>query len=349
MKKSFREGNYIKLINGVEVDPSSYSHPLKVNRCCLDPCQTEPYIENGYMIPKMPVWYYWKTFYTLNYNLLNVWTHTIPAIFVLYKIFIFHNEVNVVEHWPLLFVSLGGLITFLLSTIAHTFHCRSGGFHRSIFTCDYLGISAFILGSFFSHFYTYTDLDFFVRHQTYAPYFITSISCLTLYSSAFYQMNRNKPCLMLIYLTLRYLCLICAFLFQCFIFHHRFLYLSENILNSRLHIIRQVLLVCSFALLALPYPEKLSPGSFDVFGHSHMIFHSLIAVSVFVDMETVYLEITSLNGNWIKLKNLDSYPKISSFYTMIVFYIAFSILILIYTTFQVQKDEEKQAFLKKTK
>jgi len=340
---------HVRLANGVQVDPSDFSHPLKVNRCCLDPCQTEPYIENGYMIPKMPVSYYWKTFYTLNYNLCNVWTHTLPAILVIYKIFAFHNEVNVIENWPLLLVSVGGLVTFMLSTVAHTFHCRSGGFHRSIFTCDYCGISSFILGSFFSHFYTYTDLDFFVRYQTLAPYFITTISCMTLYSSAFYQMNRNKPCLMLVYLTMRYLCLIGAFLSQCFIFFHRYVYLAESCLNSHLHLTRQALLVVSFILLALPYPEKLSPGSFDVFGHSHMIFHTLIAASVLLDMETIYLEITSPRGNWIKLKSLESYPEISSFNAIFIFFSVFSVFILAYTAFQVQNDERRQELLKKVK
>jgi len=80
-----------------------------------------------------------------------------------------------------------------------------------------------------------------------------------------------------------------------------------------------------------------------------MIFHTLIAASVLLDMETIYLEITSPRGNWIKLKSLESYPEISSFNAIFIFFSVFSVFILAYTAFQVQNDERRQELLKKVK
>lgn len=51
-----------------------------------------------------------------------------------------------------------------------------------------------------------------------------------------------------------------------------------------------MLFLLSAFFFSCPVPERFSPGSFDIVGHSHQLFHILLSLCMLVQQEALFLD-----------------------------------------------------------
>lgn len=342
--KQTGKNKLITLNNGVKVDPNDLKHPLLVHESCVPPCSKENYIINGYMIPYMPVSYYWKTLYTVNYDFVNVWTHLLPSCYACWMLYHFSKTIDLVEAWPLLVLTIGVILVFLLSTIAHVFHGKSAAWHRTVFTLDYFGICLNAFTQTICHYHASADVALFKLVHSNIMLISTVLSCIGFTCYAFTQLD-NHPHASRIKLGKK-ISNAMYFVYKLTPCLHRFLILGHNWTGLKYHILQAFFLGTSPLILGSPYPQKLSPGNFDIIGHSHMWFHIWTSIGCYCDIFAIYYDVTSPDGAWKNLKKLESYPTLDKLHIYSLFFGLYSLAVIVYTNSRIRKNEEAKQLKK---
>ncbi|XP_010548494.1 PREDICTED: heptahelical transmembrane protein 2-like [Tarenaya hassleriana] len=178
-----------------------------------------------------------------------------------------------VPKWPW-FVFLGGAMGCLIcSSLSHLFACHSKRFNLFFWRLDYAGISLMIVCSFFAPIY-YA----FSCHPYWRLLYLSSISTLgllaiiTLLAPAL-SAPRFRSFRAAIFLTMGFSGVIPAT-------HVLFLHWDHPSVVVALGY--ELIMAISYALGAAFYvtrvPERWKPGTFDIAGHSHQIFHVFVVL-----------------------------------------------------------------------
>ena len=238
-----------------------------------------------------------KSWFFKHHEILNIWTHFIPAIFFLYKTLTYTAEILTSVNptlesclMPLFTVSAFGCMA--LSTIYHTFNCHNENMFNCVLCLDYAGIPLLTIGSIIPFLYyafhcVTTELYGFNVPYIFIIYAV-SMSGYGLFLMIFTQtetfMNpkwrRVRAGAFFLF----------GFSVMLPLFHisrmYSFDYLVENL--KVVHMCLSGLLYTSgMGIYCLRFPEKHFPRVFDIWFHSHNWFHLLVAVAAWNYLETM--------------------------------------------------------------
>ncbi|CAM1301615.1 PAQR6 (predicted) [Pycnogonum litorale] len=233
---------------------------------------------------------------------LNVWTHGIPALLTLICIVYLPYLNDTVDwtspiSWPCLYFLLTTFTHLFVSALAHTFNSCSFESYQCWFFCDYTAVS-------------FTGLGIAVANDAYAfrpilddTYFrcsflyVAALSTATFTFMTCYYRNRMNFIALKIWLfsnsVLHYIWVYYPIVHRLLTCVDRSTLLCDQqaIDYYRYHIF---LMLLSGIIFALHFPEIIWPGRFDIYGHSHQLFHMInfiasimMLAAILCDMETL--------------------------------------------------------------
>ncbi|KAM9405831.1 membrane progestin receptor delta-like isoform 1-T1 [Salvelinus alpinus] len=230
---------------------------------------------------------------------VNIWTHFLPTWYFLWRFSVLCSTLNFLSEsytWPLLVYMLLICVYPFTSSCAHTFSTMSPEARHICYFFDYGALSLYSLGCAITY-SSYVMPDCWVNswlHQHFVPIaicntlFCTSLSCY----SRFLEMqfpHRSK--------ILRTGAFVFPFIFDNIPLFYRLLLCCggscchSEALPSHCYHLLFAFLTCF--LFASHLPERLAPGRFDYFGHSHQLFHICAVVGTHFQMEAVLADMTS--------------------------------------------------------
>ena len=229
--------------------------------------------------------YYLKSVFKLHNETFNIWTHIFGAILFLYIGISLNIHYHTLSSWTsYLSINLyvfSVFITFFFSSVMHTFYPKNHNVCKNLQKLDYTGINMQIfssMGTFIYYaFYCESQIQIIYYSLILITGFInTIITTLNVLTDHRYRWIR-----------------ITSFSFSIILFLvpiiHRSLlnnknYLEKKSFNDELvyFTISTIIFLLAFLIFVFRIPEKCNPGKFDVFLHSHQIFHLLAVIGSLV-------------------------------------------------------------------
>lgn len=189
-----------------------------------------------------------------------------------------------VPKWPW-FVFLGGAMSCLVcSSLSHLFACHSKRFSLFFWRLDYAGISFMIVCSFFAPIYYAFLCNLHSR-----LFYLTSISLLgilviiTFLTPAF-TAPRFRCFRAYLFLTMGFSGIIPAV--HAIVLHWG---QPQVILALGYEIIMAILYATGAGFYVTRIPERWKPGTFDIAGHSHQIFHVFVVAGALAHSAATFI------------------------------------------------------------
>jgi len=134
----------------------------------------EPHVETGFRQIHQPWTYYLFSLFQIHNECVNVWTHLIALVAVLYRCWVFSYDFDMLHDpymWPLGAEFLTTILLYAISSGAHCFSNMSELVHYTCFIVDYAGIGLYGLGSSIVHYWYCMHEDIFgtFPHRFAAP------------------------------------------------------------------------------------------------------------------------------------------------------------------------------------
>ena len=278
------------------------------------PCPTfqsfqEPYTLTGYRPANQPWSYYVGSIFKLHNETINVWTHLL-GIFVFlfitiyygYEVDYWHNR----SSWGLLGFGIGCMIYALLSTIAHLFHSKSLQVHYTCFQFDYVGIGLYpqSMGLLL---YTCSGTPLF--YQMTDPYFIpvncllgiTACLCCIYAHARHYDDLQKKRLIIVVGSTIQIISLLTPLYFRIYECLQDGPHCHDY--NAGHHLAYTVCFFISVFWFVSFWPQRFSPGMFDLFGQGHQIFHVTIVMTSMLQFRagvTDWMSMDPLLKTWLE-------------------------------------------------
>ncbi|KAH9515436.1 Membrane progestin receptor beta [Bulinus truncatus] len=257
-----------------------------------------PYIFSGYRPVGQPWKYYFSSMLTLHNESVNVWTHVGGFWLILLRLCHYFSQVNACNKmlWPVVCYGFCSLLNLVLSSVAHLLHSKSCWYHYVLFLMDYMGVTIFCFGSGIAAMYATSSK---VYHDVMYNYFLPVNVALGLFS--FYTC-----CLAKFHLTHQHIkrkvsmmagVATHGFFAATPMFSRYSQCLSDPdcSLTSLNHL--SIFLIIT-ALCALSFgvqvPESILPGTFDVIGHGHQIFHILAVMGMMAMIRAMDIDINEV-------------------------------------------------------
>ncbi|XP_074523042.1 membrane progestin receptor beta-like [Halichoeres trimaculatus] len=267
----------------------------------------ERFILSGYR----PVGLSWRCYilslFQIHNETVNVWSHLLAAICVVMRFMVF----TILQGGGFLGVRLQGpegqgfsvdasslpLVLYVLSAItylscsaaAHLFQSHSEEAHYSLFFLDYVGVAVHQYGCALALFLYSSDFAWTqsMLGQVFLPAaaLLAWLSCTT---CCYAKLCFRRP-----YPLHRKLCQVVplgvAYLLDISPVAHRLMFHRwTNNPALQLHFLQVVLFLLSAFFFSCPIPEFFHPGSFDVIGHSHQLFHILLSFCTLAQQEALF-------------------------------------------------------------
>ncbi|XP_007671475.1 membrane progestin receptor beta [Ornithorhynchus anatinus] len=256
----------------------------------------EPYIRAGYR-PTGHGWrYYFLSLFQKHNEVVNVWTHLLAALAVLLRFRAF--AAGQALAWgsaralPLLLFVLSSLTYLTCSLLAHLLQSKSELSHYTFYFVDYVGVSVYQYGSALAHFFYSADQAWYERFR---PVFLPAAAFCGWLSCAgccYAKYRYRRP-----YPVMRKLCQVVpaglAFVLDVSPVAHRvaLCHLAGcQDQAARYHALQILSFLVSAYFFSCPVPEKYFPGSCDIVGHGHQIFHAFLAVCTLSQLEATLLD-----------------------------------------------------------
>ncbi|CAG2104762.1 unnamed protein product [Medioppia subpectinata] len=243
------------------------------------------FIRHGFRPPK-PCFKYCIKSSVLNFHNEsgNIFSHLIGALFFA---FLWYRSMscNVYQNFSLIDKLIfsafffGIIICLLLSTLFHTFRCHSRRVLKLFAKLDYCGITLLIAASFvpwiyYGFYYLPTQRNLYLTSTIFLCMVCFVLSLFDKFSEP--ELRKIRSCVFLLNG--------CSAIFPCF---HLYLQLYMFGPTAAPLAFKSILLLILMGTLyiigALCYmfkiPERLCPGKFDLWFHSHQIFHTLVIVA----------------------------------------------------------------------
>ncbi|KAM7421451.1 hypothetical protein PAMA_015539 [Pampus argenteus] len=259
----------------------------------------EDSIISGYRHPRSSALDCVLSSFQMNNETINIWTHFLPTWYFLWHFSVLCSNLNFLTDsytWPLLVYMLLICIYPFTSSCAHTFSTMSPESRHICYFFDYGALSLYSLGCAISYGY-YVMPDCWVNswlHHHFVPIaigntlFCTSLSCYSRFLEVQFP-QRSKA--------LRTGAFIFPFIFDTVPLFYRILLCcggscsASEALSSHCYHLLFAVLTCF--LFTAHLPERLAPGRFDYFGHSHQLFHISAVVGTHFQMEGVLADMAS--------------------------------------------------------
>ena len=242
------------------------------------------FLKKGYRKHNESIIYYIKSLFKIHNELINIYTHLIPAI-VFFFLIIYSNIYNIVgnnigDNIVLNIFLISDFICFLFSSIMHTFYPYSEKIANILSRLDYFGISLAILG-FYTIFIYYA---FYCHELIQIIYYIISyllgiltimITCFSKYS----DLNDYKYIRAIIF---------CLFTLSILIpIFHRIFEVYDNeakiILELKYSTLTALFVGLSLFFYISKIPERfINKNYINYIFTSHQIFHILNSTGLFL-------------------------------------------------------------------
>uniref|UniRef100_A0A8C5MRQ5 Progestin and adipoQ receptor family member 8 n=1 Tax=Leptobrachium leishanense TaxID=445787 RepID=A0A8C5MRQ5_9ANUR len=255
----------------------------------------EPYIQTGYRPTDQDWKYYFLSLFQKHNESINVWTHLLVALAVLLRFQAFaESEAFSWEtiSFPLVIYVLSSLMYLTCSMLAHLLQSKSEMAHYSFYFMDYVGVCTYQYGSALAHYYYSSNQNWYdVAWPFYLPgaAFLGFMSCVGC-CYAKYRYSRPYP-------VERKLCQVVpaglAYILDISPVIDRILNChmdSCNDFSFWFHCLQIIFFVIGAYFFSCPVPEKYFPGSCDIFGHGHQIFHVFLGLCTLSQLEGVLLD-----------------------------------------------------------
>ncbi len=254
----------------------------------------ENYVRTGYR-PLNQSWrYYFLSLFQRHNETINVWTHLLPFLFFLVKLWQLAEALDFVNDphlWPLLVHIMSSLTYMGLSSTAHLLGGKSELCHFTFFFLDYVGVAQYQYGSAIVYFYYAVDESMHKHvHGIFMPT-AAVLSCLTCLGCCYGKYcNHSLPSWVL------KVCQMVPSVLAC-------IWDSSPIVNRIMSwstasndpvvifYIGQVVILLSCAFFfTFPVTEHCFPGQCDFVGQSHQLFHVLISFGTLSQIHTALLD-----------------------------------------------------------
>lgn len=256
----------------------------------------EPYIHAGYR-PTGHEWrYYFFSLFQKHNEVVNVWTHLLAALAVLLRFWAF-AEAGALQ-WasphtlPLLLFILSSITYLTCSLLAHLLQSKSELSHYTFYFVDYVGVSVYQYGSALAHFFYSSDQAWYERFWLFflpAAAFCGWLSCAGC-CYAKYRYRRPYP-------VMRKICQVVpaglAFILDISPVAHRVALCHLAGCQEQAawyHTLQILFFLVSAYFFSCPVPEKYFPGSCDIVGHGHQIFHAFLSICTLSQLEAILLD-----------------------------------------------------------
>ncbi len=239
----------------------------------------EMFILSGYRQPNSSLSQCLRSALSLNNETFNFWTHMLPGLYLIaLSVYLCWSEFEGVnEPYPYVYPMITYLITLCImptiSAVAHLFNTMSDRARHICFFLDYSALSLYSLGAAIAYNAYSMPTDF--MGTTFAKLFVpiaifNAVASMTV--SSLTRFMKSSP----LRKFMRISSYAIPYLFDMIPVIYRGLFGSEEDWGEGgliLHLRQMIFAALSAFLYCSHMPERLSPGTFDLFGHSHQIFH----------------------------------------------------------------------------
>lgn len=175
--------------------------------------------------------------------------------------------------WPFYVFLVGAMVCLLASTVCHTMHCISQRFSSLIWRLDYVGIVALISCSYFPVIHYCFQCLPTIRAVYLGTVVVLASGCILVSSVEVFQENKYMPFRAAVFTGLGVFGFVPVIHQSFFTWDH--MPTPVRIAMGHLLVMGACYLT-GVALFVLRFPERLSPGRFDLWLHSHNLFHMLV-------------------------------------------------------------------------
>ena len=257
----------------------------------------ERFIRSGYRPPFQPWLYYIKSCMTLHNETMNIWSHFIGLLVLLERCYYYwdmYRDFDDYRVYPLLIFGLCTMITHALSVTAHLFHSKSIDVHYRVLLVDYIGVAIYAFGTCIIGIYSCSDKDMYKLLSPYYMPFVTLFTwlnhtCLCLSKlSEIGSKQINVPRRRMVQVGVNVVHVIIIMLPVL----PRYSRCTLGELSSLNHITVCLLTIFTAAVFFISeFPERLLPGTFDIYGTGHQIFHVVSTTTHVLQMRAVHIDL----------------------------------------------------------
>ncbi|XP_072316930.1 membrane progestin receptor delta [Eucyclogobius newberryi] len=256
-------------------------------------------IMSGYRDPQSTALDCVLSSFQIHNETINIWTHFLPTWYFVWRLALLCSCLDFGSDpysWPLLVYMLLICLYPFISSCAHTFSAMSTETYHICFFFDYAALSLYSLGCAISYCHYVMPESWintrlqhcFVPVALLNSLFCTSLSCYSRFVEP-QAPQRSK--------VLRTAAFVVPFIFDTVPLVYRMLLCCggscahSQALSCHCYHLMFALLTCF--LFTSHLPERLAPGRFDYFGHSHQLFHVSAVVGTHFQMEGVVEDMLS--------------------------------------------------------
>ncbi|PVU95122.1 hypothetical protein BB561_002005 [Smittium simulii] len=246
--------------------------------------QDNTFIHTGYRLPHQSYIFYIKSLGYLHNEFGNIWSHLfgcILFIFLMFSTAFYILPTIKTLAWAdvlVIYCFLAGAVACLLfSSLYHTFLCHSESVGMAFNICDYIGIVSLIVGSCVPLiYYAFHCHNFFKILYISIIVFFGFVTILFSVKPVF-STPPWRPFRALTFVFMAFSGAIPAI-------HSFYFYGYEHTVNA-LQIVYTTPMVLFYLFGAIIYgsrvPERWFPGKFDIWFHSHQIFHYFVVTAAY--------------------------------------------------------------------
>ncbi|XP_048173923.1 membrane progestin receptor gamma [Corvus hawaiiensis] len=259
----------------------------------------EPGILSGYRPAGLSAGACLRSVFQLSNETLNIWTHLLPAGYFLGTLVRRLRAARADPGARALLLFLGTCCLYpLASGGAHALGAMAGpGRHRG-YCCDYAALGLYGLGSALAYSaYAFplewvgsTFHDFYVPVAVVNTVLSTSLSCYSRFLEAEWpRLSKASRILAFVY----------PYIFDSIPIFYRLSRCAAGGCSEgsiRLHFRHSLCALLTFLILTSRLPERLAPGTFDLIGHSHQLFHVCGILGTHFQLEAVSMDMAERRG-----------------------------------------------------
>ncbi|KAM6958832.1 progestin and adipoQ receptor family member VII, a [Aplochiton taeniatus] len=256
----------------------------------------ERYIHTGYR-PLHQGWsYYFRSLFQRHNETVNVWTHLLGALLILFKFAQLTETVDFVgdpHSWPFFILLLSSLTYTSCSMVAHLLAGKSELCHFRFFFLDYVGVAQYQYGSAVVHFYYAVEENW---HRCVRGVFMPTASFLCCLSclGCCYGKYRNHSLPPWVRKVGQVIPSAVAYAWDTSpVFQRLFSWPTVRGLQDPaliFHFGQVAFFLSSAFFFTHPLPERWFPGHCDFLGQGHQVFHVLLVFCTLSQIQASHLD-----------------------------------------------------------
>ena len=243
------------------------------SRCKISEAFWKPGIVGAYRHPSISFKESLYSVFKLHNETLNIWTHFGAMVFFIGYLYTTSTRFNLYSddmYNPLLCVFITISVFTFSSSLAHTFNSMSECSQDIGFIIDYYGISLYAFGSAISNFAYGFPKNW---HETIIERYFLVINAFTSVLSVYLACKSRFRKFGVVAKTMRLTGFLLAYMVSMSPLFYRVI-IEYSIHDATFYYWRHfVAAVFTIAFFASHFPETAFPGKFDIYFHSHQLFH----------------------------------------------------------------------------